>query len=112
MFLGTQFEQSRIKHEKIDQMNQEDSYKEHVKKVRFLDQTLLESEVILNNYRILIIQDELLHIIYEGDEQNMIVQLKKALFSIFRAVDTDDLGVVSFKEAIQILENAKFHLNA
>lgn len=80
-------------------MVKEDSYKEVVKKIRFLDQTLLENE------------DELQHIIFEGDEANMIVQLKKALFSIFRAVDSDDLGVVSFKEALLILENAKFQLN-
>jgi hypothetical protein len=41
----------------------------------------------------------------------MIINLKKALFSIFRAVDRDDLGVVSFNEAINILENTKFNLN-
>ena len=37
--------------------------------------------------------------------------MRKSLFSIFRAVDHEDYGVVSFKEAIKILRNVRFALS-
>ncbi len=37
--------------------------------------------------------------------------MRRSLFTIFRAVDQDDLGVVSFAEAVKILRNVRFALS-
>jgi hypothetical protein len=98
MFLGTQFELTRISHPKIKQIEKEDGYREQVVVEHFLDGSLLEAE------------DELQNIFYEGDEENLIVECRKSLFAIFRSVDKEDLGVVSFDEAIQIFKNVNLQL--
>jgi hypothetical protein len=45
MFLGTQFELTRISHPKIKQIEKEDGYREQVVVEHFLDGSLLEAEV-------------------------------------------------------------------
>jgi hypothetical protein len=40
----------------------------------------------------------------------LIVECRKSLFAIFRSVDKEDLGVVSFDEAIQIFKNVNLQL--
>lgn len=38
------------------------------------------------------------------------MECRKSLFAIFRSVDKEDLGVVSFDEAIQIFKNVNLQL--
>ena len=45
MFLGTQFELTRISHPKIKQIEKEDGYREQVVVEHYLDGSLLEAEV-------------------------------------------------------------------
>jgi hypothetical protein len=45
------------------------------------------------------------NIFYEGDEENLIIECRESLFAIYRSVDKEDLGVVSFDEAIHIFKN-------
>lgn len=62
------------------------NYKEEFKEVKLLSPELLET------------QDELELVEQFVDEEKQILTMKKTIYDLFRSIDKDDLGVVSFSE--------------
>ena len=65
---------------------------------RKLSISLLEYENEINN-------------IESQDDKNQLELIKKTVFDMFRAVDEDDLGIVSRKECSEVHLNILFFIN-
>ncbi|KAL4491859.1 hypothetical protein ABPG72_006114 [Tetrahymena utriculariae] len=92
LFLGTEFESTRIKHEKLDKIFEDWNYKEEVVEQKKLSKDLLEQPDELDTNEEFVNEDEQIEV------------LKRSLFQVFRSVDRDDLGVVSFNECIEVFK--------
>lgn len=78
--------------EELDKIFAEWNYKENKVEENVLAKELLDHEHELEG------EDELVN------EDDQIEVLKKTLFQIFRSVDEEDLGVVSFTECVEIFK--------
>ncbi|EGR28085.1 hypothetical protein IMG5_183420 [Ichthyophthirius multifiliis] len=90
LFLGTEFEATRIKDPRLDKIFEELNYHEEVIEDKYLSKQLLQFPEELE------VNEEFVN------EDEQIEVMKKALFDVFRSVDQQDMGVLSFNECMQV----------
>lgn len=99
LFLGTEFEKTRIKDKRMEQIVDQINYKPVRKQVYNLEGVLLEGENELEEIELL------------GDESMQFKMMRCVLFDSFRAYDKLDVGMMSFHEFQKILQLLNINLN-
>lgn len=102
LFLGTEYEATRIKDSRIDRIIEEMNYKPEKKDLRRLSNSLisLNDEVFNKN------DNE------KDGERDLLETMRKVLFDVFRSFDKEDLGIVSFNEFEDILRSLNLQINS